>query len=291
VIPDSRRAACQAFQPEREPIDGRSDATMKGRANMNMMTSTSTLTAGAKKVDHAAPKSMRQLIADHKAAIIEIDEAIDQNSDLEEELPKARRRGNLMAGVVTEVRTDDPRWTAACHRLRDAFNISDEIAIAMLHAPISGLEDLDALMGYAGEHVERGLLWPDSVTMESDEEEPRDWTVLVLIKAAKAMRDLDRSKAPVAESPMEHRDYYGAYFELESEIRDITRAARLAQIQLWRAVGDLGHADGNCIEIPEADAIELAVFAVDQVAKATKSMEKTYDRLWDEARTGPASSS
>jgi hypothetical protein len=58
--------------------------------------------------------------------------------------------------------------------------------------------------------------------------------------------------------------FAGAFLELEPEIRDLTRAARLAQLQLHEAVGELRcDAHGNYIELPDKETVELATFAVD----------------------------
>jgi hypothetical protein len=96
----------------------------------------------------------------------------------------------MYACEVTEVSTDDPRWTAACHRFNDAFQKSDEIACAMLDAPITSLEGLAALMAYAGEKAERGYLWPEGIVNDTGDDQPRDWERWVLMKAAATMRQL-----------------------------------------------------------------------------------------------------
>jgi hypothetical protein len=52
----------------------------------------------------------------------------------------------------------------------------------------------------------------------------------------------------------------------------LTRMARLAEIQVNRAVGQLSYVDGKCTEPPEAESAELAVFAVSQMADMAKEV-------------------
>jgi hypothetical protein len=50
---------------------------------------------------------------------------------MEQTIPEDRRRGDIYGGEVTEVATDEPRWTEACDRYSNAFRKSD--AIALIH--------------------------------------------------------------------------------------------------------------------------------------------------------------
>jgi len=47
-----------------------------------------------------------------------------------------------------------------------------------------------ALMAYAGEYVLQGLLWPEGIIDDTIDEEPRDWIELVLVRAARTVRQL-----------------------------------------------------------------------------------------------------
>jgi hypothetical protein len=137
-----------------------------------------------------APDTILRLIADHRAATEATTAAMHRYGEMEELIPDALRQGDFYGGEVTEVATDDPRWTAACHAYNSAFRNEDVIALAMLDAPIANLEGLAALMAYAGEYVLRGLLWPEGIIDDTIDEKPRDWIELVLIKAAATVRQL-----------------------------------------------------------------------------------------------------
>jgi hypothetical protein len=80
-----------------------------------------------------------------------------------------------------------------------------------------------------------------------------------------------------------------AFHALEGEVCDLTRMARLAELQLHEAVGELSLVDGEYTEAPKAETTDLAVFAVSQVAVLAKRFEELYFRLHDEAvRAGAA---
>jgi hypothetical protein len=157
---------------------------------MSMILATAALTAGASQIASEQPEAVLQLIANHKVADAATDEAMRHYGDMEEAIPEEHRRGYLCGFKVTEVSTDDPRWTAACHRFNDTFSKSDEIALAMLDTPITSVEGLAALMAYAGEKAERGYMWPEEIVDETFDGQPRDWERWVLIKAAATMREL-----------------------------------------------------------------------------------------------------
>jgi len=74
------------------------------------------LTGAAKK-----PEAILGLIADHRAAIAATDDAMRHYDEMEQTIPDDRRKGDFFGGKVDEVATDDPRWTAACHRFNASF--------------------------------------------------------------------------------------------------------------------------------------------------------------------------
>jgi hypothetical protein len=61
--------------------------------------------------------------------------------------------------------------------------------------------------------------------------------------------------------------------------------ARLAELQLHEAVGELSFVNGEYTEIPKAQATDLAVFAVSQMADMAKRFQELYFRLHNEAAT------
>jgi len=86
-----------------------------------------------------------------------------------------------------------------------------------------------------------------------------------------------------------HRDaaerahFADAFSSLEGEVCDLTRMARLAQLQLHEVVGELTFLDGEYKAPPDVEATELAILAVDQVADMAKKLEHLWYRLHNEA--------
>jgi hypothetical protein len=142
----------------------------------------------------ANPEVIFGLIEDHRAAVASEDMAWTYYSELEVAIPEEQRRGDTMFRLeVTEVATDDPRWTAACYACGDASLNTDQIALDMLDAPISSAEGLTALLAYAGEHIAAGHLWPrdlDGREMVGREGCLYHWETALLVKAAETMRKL-----------------------------------------------------------------------------------------------------
>jgi hypothetical protein len=266
---------------------------------MNMMLSTSALTANAAEITDAAEQSdaILQLIADHKAAIAASDVAMAHYGEMEEVIPKEKRQGDMFVREVTEVAGDDPGWTAACHWFNDALNKSDEIALQMLAAPITSISSLAALMAYAGEHVEQGFLWPEEIVIDEIDDKARDWERWVLMRAAKVMRELgDEPSAAPANGPEIGRaahmeELASAFIRIEGGIYDMVSAARLAENQLHEAVGNLNCAhdgDSRYTEVPDYESAGLAVFAVSNVTTVAKSLLELHGRLFDEAAAAGA---
>jgi hypothetical protein len=77
------------------------------------------LTGAAKK-----PEAILGLIAAHSAAIAATDDAMRHYDEMEQTIPDDRRKDDFFGGKVDEVATDDPRWTAACHRFNASFRKS-----------------------------------------------------------------------------------------------------------------------------------------------------------------------
>ena len=87
--------------------------------------------------------------------------------------------------------------------------------------------------------------------------------------------------APALAAECEH--FSSAFSDLEGEICDLTRMARLAELQLYEAVGELPFVGGEYSEAPNLEATELAIFAVSQMAVMAKRLEEIYYRLHNEA--------
>jgi hypothetical protein len=72
-----------------------------------------------------------------------------------------------------------------------------------------------------------------------------------------------------------------AFSDLEPEVVNLSRMARLAEIQLDKAIGQLACKDGNYIEAPEYEAADLAIFAVSEMAKMTKRFDDLYYSVFE----------
>jgi hypothetical protein len=84
--------------------------------------------------------------------------------------------------------------------------------------------------------------------------------------------------------PATEREHFAAAFHaLEGEVCDLTRMARLAELQLYEAVGELSFVNGEYTEPPNAEATGLAVLVVSQMADMAKRFEDLYCRLHNEA--------
>ena len=86
--------------------------------------------------------------------------------------------------------------------------------------------------------------------------------------------DYPMAQSMIADS--EDRLLAVTYADLEHEVTDLTRMARLAEIQVDNAIGQLSLVDGKYTEPPEAEATDLAVFAVSQMAGMAKRFQELY---------------
>ena len=91
---------------------------------------------------------------------------------------------------------------------------------------------------------------------------------------------------PIADRPISESEidklHSRAFTSLEGEVCDLARMARLMQLQVHEAIGELRFVDGKYTEAPNGEATELAIFAVSQMADMTKRFKDLYHRLYDE---------
>jgi hypothetical protein len=64
---------------------------------------------------------------------------------------------------------------------------------------------------------------------------------------------------------VERARFSDAFTSPEGEVCDLSRMARLMQMQVHEAVGELSFVDGKYTEAPNGEATELAIFAVSQM--------------------------
>ena len=79
--------------------------------------------------------------------------------------------------------------------------------------------------------------------------------------------------------PVREAELSEAFLELQFSINRLAQMARLAECQLDHAVGGLEHSDGICIEVPDTQATELAIFAITQTAIMAQELADLHDRL------------
>ena len=75
--------------------------------------------------------------------------------------------------------------------------------------------------------------------------------------------------------------------DLEPDLRDLRRAARLAEKQLHNAISNLAFVDGKYTEVPDAEEAELAIFAVESVARRAEELEQMFNRCSENGGVQP----
>jgi hypothetical protein len=63
----------------------------------------------------------------------------------------------------------------------------------------------------------------------------------------------------------------------------LTRMERLARLQLRQAIGELRCEGDKCVEVPDTEDTDLAIFAVSLPADKVKELERTWYRLFNDA--------
>jgi hypothetical protein len=152
------------------------------------------------------------------------------------------------------------------------------------------------------------VIWPAIVDELLNDKKGRRWEQLVLLKAARTMRNLAALKraaqANVAHDldPAQFAEIYGpevgraaaaeqkafsrAFARLEGELYDVVRASRLAENALHETVGNLEcdhDGDSRFVEIPDYEKMQIAEFAVSNVTTVAKSLLELHGRLHGEA--------
>jgi hypothetical protein len=74
--------------------------------------------------------------------------------------------------------------------------------------------------------------------------------------------------------------------EIQCAVCDLTRMARLAEIQVLKAVADLECRDEKYIEVPDYEDTSLAMFAASQMAIMAKKFEELYYSGFENDRGG-----
>lgn len=74
-----------------------------------------------------------------------------------------------------------------------------------------------------------------------------------------------------------------AFRALEPDVCDLTRMARLAELQVHKAIGDLRYEDGICVEVPDTEDAELATFTVSMLTEKVQRLKCEWYRLFNGA--------
>jgi hypothetical protein len=125
------------------------------------------LTAGARALQHN-PLSGTANSADpifaaievHRRAENEFSAAVERLSELENELPKERRRSDVNMGVLAIVSGDDPRWVEAQKTVVTTCKTTDEAATQLLNTRPTTLAGVVAVLRYAYDYERRGSEFP-----------------------------------------------------------------------------------------------------------------------------------
>ena len=96
----------------------------------------------------------------HRRAEVEFSGAVERLSDLENELPKERRRSEIKMGVLAIVLQDDPLWIQLQRTVLAASKIADEAATQLLNTRPTTLAGVAAVLRYAYDFARRGLEFP-----------------------------------------------------------------------------------------------------------------------------------
>lgn len=107
------------------------------------------------------------------------------------------------------------------------------------------------------------------------------WEVSALVKASTFLKAAGAPAGPCESGPIAG-GLARAFRALEPEVCDLTRMARLAELQLHKAIGDLEYEDGICVEAPDTEDAELATFAVSLLAEKVQGLKRDWYRLHDE---------
>jgi len=129
----------------------------------------------------AAIEAHRTALADHSAAV-------QIENDLEETLPRDKRRSKLTVWEETIVETDDPRWPPAQRYRMDASNSMDDLAIDLLNTEPTTVAGIEALLRYFADQEEG--LFPEEVS--HDDGSVDTFGAYLVRHAADALRKIAR---------------------------------------------------------------------------------------------------
>jgi hypothetical protein len=119
------------------------------------------------------------------------------------------------------------------------------------------------------------------------------WEVAVLAKANSFLR-AKHSAALKLPAPYEtdqlqslktheREGFARAFCDLESDVCDLTRMARLAQLQVHEPIGELKYEEGTCVEVPDTERVGLATFAVSLLTEKVRELERKWYRRFNGA--------
>jgi hypothetical protein len=151
-------------------------------------------TAALAAVDGRNDDPIFAAIERHKAAQAVEEAEVHLESDLDEQLPYARRQTTLWDGELEIAEGDDPRWIEHLRDYHAAFEAQESAAIALVNIQPTTLAGVAALLAYAADYVAAGNRWPDAMFDDEDEKEAKayglDWSVFLHRSLADAIRNI-----------------------------------------------------------------------------------------------------
>jgi hypothetical protein len=119
------------------------------------------------------PDPILAAIENHKAVYRSLTEAVHNNGDLEQLLPRDKRQSHIDAWDENIVATDDPRWIESERGLSAAYDSEMDVAAELVTVLPTTPAGLLALLEYAVSADRDGELWPD---LQSDDgKRTRSW--------------------------------------------------------------------------------------------------------------------
>jgi hypothetical protein len=140
----------------------------------------------SKDADHVSQDPIFAAIETHKAAKATWVKCVHDHGDLEEELPRERRRSTADAWEVKIIETDDPRWIESERAMIRTSDAETDAAVTLVSIRPTTLGGVLGLLKYATEADTDGEGWPCDLVSD-DGEMSRSWHYFMTESVAEAM--------------------------------------------------------------------------------------------------------
>jgi hypothetical protein len=129
-------------------------------------------------------------IEKHKVARATWIKWVDTHGDLENELPREKRRSRVDAWEEKIVESDDPRWPECERAVIKTSGAETEAACDLLNVSATTVAGLIALLRYANEADTDGIGWPDQLG-SGDEDKTRSWHYFLVLNLIETISELN----------------------------------------------------------------------------------------------------